>query len=170
MMALSQRQRWLILGGALLLTLAAVGWLSADGGSSPEVVEPAGPQEQGGRKPAVRESLGEELAAPDADGLKRALPEGEARNIFGKQTWFVAPPPPAPSKPAPPPLPFAYLGKMLDDGQATVFLTHQDRNLAVRTGDVINGTYRVDEINPPTMTFTYLPLNMPQQLEIGRAK
>ena len=34
-------------------------------------------------------------------------------------------------------------------------------------GETIDGTYRVDEIRPPVLTLTYLPLEQRQQLNIG---
>ncbi|MNV71270.1 hypothetical protein D3C71_1642790 [compost metagenome] len=66
-------------------------------------------------------------------------------------------------------MPFTYLGKAVDDGQVTVFVAQGDRNLVVKAGDVIDGVYRADSILPPVMTFTYLPLQMQQTLEIGVA-
>ena len=40
----------------------------------------------------------------------------------------------------------------------------------VKSGDVIENTYRVEKVMAPTMTLTYLPLNMKQTLYIGEAK
>ena len=68
-----------------------------------------------------------------------------------------------------PPLPFTYLGKLIIDGEVVVFVSTPERNFAVRKGDLINGTYRIDRIAPPTLSLTYLPLNEKQTLEIGRA-
>ncbi len=53
--------------------------------------------------------------------------------------------------------------------QSAVFLTTLDRNYIVKSGDVIENTYRVEEIRAPMMTLTYLPLNMKQTLYIGEA-
>lgn len=73
----------------------------------------------------------------------------------------------SPPPPAAPPLPFTYLGKLVEEGVLTVFLTRQDRNYVIKAGDVIDGTYRVDTINPSTLTLTYLPLDIKQSMSLG---
>ena len=75
-----------------------------------------------------------------------------------------------PPPPEPPPLPFTYIGKLLQGDRTAVFLTTPDRNYMVKPGDVIENTYRVEKVRAPTMTLTYLPLNMKQTLYIGEAK
>ena len=70
------------------------------------------------------------------------------------------PPPP----PQAPPLPFTYLGKMIDGEQTTVFLTRQDRNYVVRLGDTLDGSYRVEKIEEDRVALTYLPLGTEQTL------
>jgi hypothetical protein len=77
----------------------------------------------------------------------------------------AAPPPPAP--PAPPPVPFTYLGRLAEGQQTTVFLAAGDRNLVVKAGDVIDNTYRVDEVGDRVLMLTYLPQNVKQPLPIG---
>lgn len=87
----------------------------------------------------------------------------------------VLPPPPPvqaapmpPPKPAAPPLPFLFIGKLGDEaGQYTVFVSARGRNYAVKTGDTVMQQYRVDEIRPPSMTLTYLPMNIQQTMSIG---
>jgi hypothetical protein len=59
------------------------------------------------------------------------------------------------------------MGKLLDDGKLTVFLTKQDRNYAIKAGDTIDGAYRVESVEAQRVLFTYLPLNMQQTLVIG---
>ena len=56
---------------------------------------------------------------------------------------------------------------MVDEGQIVVFLTRQERNYAVRSGDKLDNTYQVDDIKPSVMLLTYLPLNLQQSLTIG---
>ena len=72
-----------------------------------------------------------------------------------------------PPKPTTPPLPFSYAGKLVEEGNALVFLTQGNRNLAVRSGDVIDGVWRVESIRPPTMMMSYLPLKTVVPLVIG---
>lgn len=89
-----------------------------------------------------------------------------------------APPPNPPAVPAlvgpplPPPapaLPFKAFGRYVEDGRAGIFVLHQGRSMVVRTGDVIDGQYRVERIDEQQMTLLYLPLNERQTLEIGPA-
>jgi len=77
------------------------------------------------------------------------------------QQAVVAPPPPPPQAP---PLPFTYVGMVGDEDETTVFLAQQDVNHAVRKGDVINGTYRVEEAEAGRVVLTYLPLDQRQTL------
>lgn len=101
-----------------------------------------------------------------------AADKGEA---FTTKDWTPPPPPPPPPAPPPPPsapqLPFVFVGKQFKDGEWSVFLASQQfGNQIVRKGDVIENTYRVEAINPPTLQLTYLPLKQAQQLAIGIAK
>jgi hypothetical protein len=66
-----------------------------------------------------------------------------------------------------PPLPFQVIGKQLEGERWTVFLARQDRTYAVSAGDEIEGSYRVDNVVPPVMTITYLPLKQQQTLAVG---
>lgn len=103
------------------------------------------------------------IARQAADSTKTA-------SLFGSQTW--TPPPPPPSKPLPPPpptappLPFTVLGKKIEDGVWEVYLARDEATYIVREHTVIEGTYRVDSIKPPTLLLTYLPLNQSQTLTI----
>ncbi len=107
-------------------------------------------------------------------------------NAFGSKNWKPTPPPkkvikappvvaapvvaPPPPPPSAPPLPFVYLGKMVDGANTTVFLSSQQRNLAVKAGDTIDNVYRVEGIAGDSMTLTYLPLNAQQQLYLGGSR
>lgn len=100
-----------------------------------------------------------------------ALPAGAtpcpaaAANLFRAQSWLPpSPPPPPPEKPKAPPLPFTYLGHLVEDKGIALFLGRQQRTLIVRTGDVIDGTYRIDAITAQRAMFTYLPLDTQQPL------
>ena len=99
-----------------------------------------------------------------------------ASELFVAQTFDAPPPPPPPApKPAPPasatapPLPFAYLGKKLDNGHWEVYLADGDRTYFLREGSVVDTDYAVNSIRPPTLTLTYLPLKQMQTLSIGGA-
>lgn len=70
-----------------------------------------------------------------------------------------------PRKPVAPPLPFRYLGKMIEDGKLNVFLAHGEESLSVRAGQKI-GEYRVDKVTDSEIVFTYLPLKTKQSLPL----
>ena len=55
-------------------------------------------------------------------------------------------------------------GMVGDEDDTTVFLAQQDVNHAVKKGDVINGTYRVEEAEAGRVVLTYLPLDQRQTL------
>ena len=93
-----------------------------------------------------------------------------AEALFSSKSWS---PPPAPVKPAPPPapvappLPFTYLGKQTAGGLTKVFLARGDEVFIVDRQSIIQNTYRVESIDPQTITLVYLPLNQVQKLSIG---
>ncbi len=66
---------------------------------------------------------------------------------------------------APPPLPFTYLGKMLDEGKLQVFLARGEDSHIVRAGQKI-GQYRVEKVDETSVTFTHLPSKTRQVLDI----
>lgn len=164
-MAMSARNRWLILGSLLTATLVAMVWI--DEQTPPESVTVAEPRKsKSGEKAAQTKS-----SRLDLEKLQRNRDEEEQiQDVFKAKSWYVPPPPPKPEPPpppAPPPLPFKYMGKLLEDGKLTVFITKQDRNYAVTSGDTVDGAYRVDSVDAQRVLFTYLPLNMQQTLVIG---
>jgi hypothetical protein len=97
---------------------------------------------------------------------------GPAEDMFAPHNWNPPPPPTPrlaapPTKPTAPPIPFTLLGKKLEDGAWEVFLARQDRTYVVKAQDVIDGTYRVESIAPPSLVLTYIPLGEHQTLVIG---
>jgi hypothetical protein len=170
------KPRHLMLGAALLV--AAGFALFGDKSPGGAVVEPA-PRSTVAARPAAPARVNPAAPKPAAAvAILRLEPRAtliadaaEGGNAFGSQNWT---PPPAPAPPAPPPplpsappLPFTFLGKAVEKGEWEVFLARGDQTLIVRNKTVIDGVYRIDAIEPPGMTFTYLPLNQVQQLNIG---
>lgn len=68
-------------------------------------------------------------------------------------------------KPVAPPLPFRYLGKMIEDGKLAVFLARGEESLSVSAGQRL-GDYRVDKVTDSEVVFTYLPLKTKQSLPL----
>lgn len=171
---MTPKQRWLIIGSILLATLAA-GYMIDD---------EALPENGMAKKSATTRSVASSSTPANrrsSDTASEAVaplsfPEsvtgdavGEAQTIdpFRNKSWVVAPQPLPPAKSTAPPLPFQYLGKVIEDGGIRVFLNHQGQNLIVSAGDVINGLYTVVGIAGSQMTFLYQPLKEKQALSIG---
>ena len=170
--------RHIVMGIALVLAAG----LAVFGDRSPEV-EVAEAVERPAPAAPTRSAPARSAAARPAPVIARLLPResliGDGRDsfnagenaLFGRQDW--TPPPPPPPKPAPPPppgappLPFAVIGKSLEEGKWQVFLASGERTHIAADGAVIDGAWRVERIAPPLMTLTYLPLNQVQQLNIG---
>ena len=105
----------------------------------------------------------------DVGKLRRELPQPGAADPFAPRTFAPLPPKmahAAPSRPTAPPLPFSYLGKVVDGGETSVFVARGDENYSIQPGQTIGGTYRVDKITDSDVTFTYLPMKTRQTLRI----
>lgn len=101
---------------------------------------------------------------PDLEFVTRTQMQSSSSDPFA----IPAPPPEEVKQPAPvaPPLPFAYLGMVVDGGRTTVFVARGDENHALETGQTVAGTWRVERITEKAVTFTYLPLRQKQTLAI----
>jgi hypothetical protein len=92
----------------------------------------------------------------------------QAGDIFSRKSWSPPPSPDAkPPPPSAPPLPFKYLGKVMEGDEIRVFLSLADRNYIVKPGENVDSQYRMDEVNDHAITLTYLPLNAKQTLVIA---
>lgn len=161
-------QRRAILGGVLVATVAA----ALAPGEEETAPAPAARTARPGRETSAARSgvSGEALPQLKLDLLAQPASRESVRDAFEERSW--APPPPKPAPPPPPvapPLPFKYMGKIMDGATIVVFLVRQDSNFTVRAGDKIGGNYQVEEIRPGAMTFNYLPLGQKQTLAIGAA-
>lgn len=176
-MKLDARARKIAVFGSLALTLVAVRWVdgepevqrvnaAARSEANPEPVRSTAPAKQ---DPAI---------ALDLSRARRGASQPKSNDAFGARSWNPPPkklspkelaaqraveePPPPP--PQAPPLPFTYLGMLGEEDQTTVFLASQEQSYAVKKGDVINGTYRVEEAESGRVVLTYLPLDQRQTL------
>lgn len=168
------KARHIALGVALL---AAAG-LTAFGDKEPdgaivESVERAEPPAAGAlARPSAPQPAG-------ASAVMRLVPRAELigqagdddGSVFNPHSWNPPPPEPPPPQEAPPPsappIPFSFIGKALGEGRLEVYVAQGERVHAVRAGDVIDGTWRIDAVAPPVMSVTYLPLGQQQQMNIG---
>jgi len=178
-MRVNPKLRVALLIGALALTVGAVRWadqLTDMTEASAGAVAEAVPRPKTESKPAASTPPAGPL---DLNKLRRgpfAEPDGDA---FGPRS-FKPPPPkvnpastaaaataPPPPPPQAPPLPFAYIGRLAEDRDTTVFLSQGDRNIVAKPGDVIDNTYKVEEVNDRAVVLTYLPLSQRQSLSTG---
>ena len=72
----------------------------------------------------------------------------------------------APPSPQAPVLPFTYAGKLVNNGQLTVFISEGNLNYSVREGDVI-GPWQVKRMEPPRMIMSYRPMKIEVPMMIG---
>ena len=94
--------------------------------------------------------------------------------LFSAGNWE----PPAPAKPVAspaqaataPPLPYVYVGRKFQEGAWEVYLAAGEELRVVRRQTVLDARYRIDEIRPPVLSLTYLPLNLQQTMNIGSAE
>jgi hypothetical protein len=120
-----------------------------------------------------REALVRSAPAAGAAGARSAA----GKDLFGTRSWNPPPPPPPPpAPPAPPPppvappLPFTFLGKKLEGDTWEVYLGRGDQTFVAHQGTVLEGAWRVDRIEPPMLSLTYLPLGQVQTLPIGETR
>ena len=129
-------------------------------------------------EPAERIDTRIQAAEPDIDVAKLARPTQEARldpakDPFARRSFAPAQAPQpqgAAAAAAAPPLPFFYLGKMIEDGKLAVFLGRDERNYSVHSGQKLDNEYRVDKVTENSVTFTHLPSKTKQTLDIPAVK
>jgi hypothetical protein len=110
----------------------------------------------------------------DLSRLERAQPEEKAgapqADPFAARSFE-----PAPARreararaerPQAPPLPFRYAGRLIQDGKTEVFVVRGEEIISVAAGQNIDAEYRVDELGPDRIAFTYLPLKTRQSLAL----
>lgn len=179
----AEKKRKLILGGALIATLAAVALVEEEEDLTTGIVETVQPAKtaSNSRERARNQESSAELLDVSKLGQRKFNPL--AGELFASTTWAPkqpqvsleeqialaeqakkAAPPPAPTAP---PLQFKYSGKAISDNETWVFLTQSGEHLITKVGGKINSQYRLDSINDSTVTVTYLPLNVKQTLTIN---
>ena len=172
-MAIPAKQRWIIYCIALALTLIAVRWAGGQDSAEPKVAGPsrAGEAARPAREAPAPAATTEGVPELRLDRLGTRSPSTPAGDPFQARSWAPPPEPeamrPPPPPPQAPPLPFAYMGKMVDGTTTIVFLANEDRNFIARVGETLDGTYRVERIADNELVVTYLPLKIKQTLPFG---
>ncbi len=165
-MKISLPQRRALLSAVALSLVALVVFDSED--------EPRGAVSAAAPRAPQPAAKGEAVPLPAIalEKLDEKVSRDPVSDAFEARSWEPPPPPPkkvTPPPPQAPPLPYTYMGKMMDGDQVIVFLAKRERNYVVKQGETLDGAYRIDDIKDTTMVFTYLPLAQQQVLTIGAA-
>nr|WP_316643327.1 hypothetical protein [uncultured Roseateles sp.] len=158
-------QRWTSYAVAALGTAGAMAWVDRRESAVPPVPRVI----TAAAKTAVRPRPG---AAPAATLPRRSFTEPAGDPFAGGDAVSVAPmpapaemAPPRATPPAAPPLPYAYVGRWVENGSTVAFLTTQQGiNVAARAGATLDATYLVEVVDAQGLTLKYLPLGQRQRL------
>lgn len=171
-MAANSRQRQLLLIGGLAVSLGLTAWVTVNDEQPEEAVVGIAPPA------AERKSA----TSPDPVEPKSILPilvhsgektgEVPVSNLFETHSWYVPPPAPKsaaaaepPPKPTAPAVPYAYIGKLEDTPDGTLFmLTANNKVYTVKQGDVIDRVWKLEKEDTASLHFTYIPLALPKAL------
>jgi Tfp pilus assembly protein PilP len=149
-------RRW-PLAAALAATVAAAGWVGSETRHEPAVPT---------AWLAVPATPTADLAGTFALKSRQRAMGRESVDMFESRSWEPPPAKRAPAPPQEPAVPFAYVGRMIERGEVTVFLEAGDRIHAVKAAQTVDGHYRIDEIHDDTVSLTYLPLGARQTLHL----
>ncbi len=157
-MSTGRRALWFV----LLLTVVAALWPVPENDTVDGVA---------GRASTLRKR-GAALEAPPAPQLRsltqgRSEGEAEILDLFPRQSFVPPVVSAAPEKPVAPALPFTYGGRYTEGNNTIVFLKEGAKMHTVRLGETVNGTYRIEKIDPDAITLSYLPLGQRQTLQTG---
>ena len=113
---------------------------------------------QGESTPVGADQRGVSLALPD-----RAPIAQSRTGLFSSHSWQPSISRSAPRRSArvalaAPPMPYRFVGALVQDGKLQVLLATGDTVVPAREGETIEGGYRVDSIGEDQITLTYLPL------------
>lgn len=162
----AKTRQW-ILFSTLALTLGAVVWVnqfeSSDAQSYPEKTD--GQPNLSSTTPTSHTSTANTV-------MKTRYKNSEQDIFYVPAPQFVSPVIPQSYTPPVviPPLPFTYLGRVVENGRERIFLASAQKNYLAQRGDVLENNYRIDSINDHQILFTYLPLKIGQTLETGVAQ
>jgi hypothetical protein len=93
-----------------------------------------------------------------------------SQNFFSIQTWnpplskakdqLRLPPPPQLA----PTIPYTYIGKIEEEGEAEYFVLLQNKLITVKIGQTLNGQWRLNAEGEQYLSWTYVPLGLTQTL------
>ncbi|BAL23430.1 hypothetical protein [Azoarcus sp. KH32C] len=167
--------RQLVLGIALVATVAATWWASQDKGADNDVVR--APRSERSRSEGEASVAGgkTDASAPAQARADRYAALTSARSpwpdvaeMLARRVNFSPPvrsaPPAPPPAPMAPPLPYRFVGAIEDAQGKAVFLLDGSQVRLVREGEKLGSQYRVERITSNGIEITYLPLDVKQTL------
>ena len=163
--------RWVILGGALLATVVASVWPRGQDEPMIEVVPPVA--QRNTARLMDNKVAGQAELPPLGAFRERQRARTDVQDLFGVKTWSPPPAPqqpraaPPPVAPVAPPFPYTVAGSVVDPNGLMIVFTQQERSFVLRVGEVLEQTYRVESIDPQSVTLTFLPLGLTQRVPIG---
>jgi hypothetical protein len=161
-MNVSPRTALVIIVLAALVSLVATGREAPSSAPPPETARaadagrreaPPGLELDKLERPALGEPVANLFTTPRATAAARAARTAPAA-------------PAAPAVPLAPPVPFRYLGKIVDGERTAVFLVRNDEHFLAVPGATLAGQYRVEDITSTAITLVYLPLGTRQSVPI----
>jgi hypothetical protein len=172
--------RWSIYSSLLLLTVAAFVWVTVNGKVNPAVSPVVSSSRAIAVKVPPRTIDQSPFAIPVREFPERA-PTEQTRDPFSTaiaveppkvvQQQHALPSTPPQVRAVAPSLPFTYRGMLMDsDGTWIVQLARGGSYLLASPGEIIDSTYRLDDLQNSELQFTYLPLSTPQVLSAETAR
>lgn len=178
-----QKRRNLGLGLALVVTLGLVVWINGqDQEGGVDLAQTKREHVRPGANTSSHSVTEKNVSSRTQSALDWTLLAGResteedraaTTDLFKSHSWYVPPPPksveppppPPPPKPVAPAVPFAYLGKLEGTPQGTLLLLSAGNKVyTVAVGESIDKIWRVEADAASSVTFTYLPLGLPQTL------
>lgn len=179
----SSRQRLLLAAAAGLALWSAWSVFKPADGAAPETTRrarsAATPSAAPGATRAEAKSPAQVLA------LRATVTVAASRNPFDANPWVVkreapkvaapvvvAAPPvavqaPVPAPPPPPQLPYRFLGTYAEKTDSpTVFLALGERLLVAKTGDTLEGGFRLEAVSARELTFVHVQQNVTLRLSV----
>jgi len=166
-MALKKNTRAAVLSGALVVTLIAT---VVSGREKPgsELIVPA--SERAAAQVATQPAALVADEDLDLDKLQRAKKDDSIGELFTRDAepaqQAIAGAAGTPAKPAEPAFPFQYLGRMVDQGKVSVFLTKGDEPIVAAPGQSLE-QYRLDAVSDTTVSFTDVNTGARKVLQIA---
>jgi hypothetical protein len=162
---LGRNKRQAVLAVALGVTLVATMVSGREKPAEDLVVEPSARSAASQAAPTAADDF-------DMEKLRRARSAVAVADLFGTDPEPSGAAsrgdglPPEGNAPIEPPLPFRYIGRVIDEGRTSVFLAQgDDQHHSVQAGQTID-QYRVDQVTEDAITFTYLPTRAKKVLQV----